>query len=151
MARKTHLRILGLASVGLWAAACGGPGAGDEVELTTANLVTSNALSMNALSMNALSMNALSMNALSMNALSMNALVSSKLTDPLAREFLKYVVSCALPDDASFDLSIGVGRPEVLDLARTAPRGPDDLYGRRPRGGLHGAHVGHHSTLRTQI
>src|ERR1700733_13208609 len=112
MARKTHLRILGLASVGLWAAACGGPGAGDEVELTTANLVTSNALSMNALSMNALSMNALSMNALSMNALSMNALstnalVASKLSDPLAREFLKNVVSCALPDDASFDLSIG--------------------------------------------
>jgi hypothetical protein len=111
MARKTDLRILSLGLVGLWASACGGPGAGQEVELTTANLVTSNALSMNALSMNALSMNALSMNALSMNALSMNALsmnalVASKLSDPLAREFLKYVVSCALDDDASLTMKI---------------------------------------------
>jgi hypothetical protein len=111
MARKTDLRILGLCSVGLWAAACGGPGPGEKVEVTTANLVTTNALSMNALSMNALSMNALSMNALSMNALSMNALsmnalVASKLSDPLAREFLKYVVSCALDDDASITMKI---------------------------------------------
>jgi hypothetical protein len=111
MARKTDLRILGLGLVGMWAAACGGPGPGEQVELQTANLVTMNALSMNALSMNALSMNALSMNALSMNALSMNALsmnalVASKLSDPLAREFLKYVVSCALDDDQSVTMSI---------------------------------------------
>jgi hypothetical protein len=111
MARKSCFRVLGLGLLGVWAAACGGPAPGADVEVQTANLVTSNALSMNALSMNALSMNALSMNALSMNALSMNALsmnalVSSKLGDPLAREFLKYVVSCALPADASFDLSI---------------------------------------------
>ena len=116
MARKSCFRVLGLGLLGVWAAACGGPAPGADVEVQTANLVTSNALSMNALSMNALSMNALSMNALSMNALSMNALsmnalsmnalVASKLSDPLAREFLKYVVSCALDDDASIKMTI---------------------------------------------
>ena len=42
--------------------------------------------------------NALSANALSANALSANALTATALRDPLAREFLKYVVSCALDD-----------------------------------------------------
>jgi hypothetical protein len=111
MARKSALRGLGFGILGIWAAACGGPGAAPDVESESAALVTSNALSMNALSMNALSMNALSMNALSMNALSMNALSMNALSmnglkDPLARQFLKYVVSCALPDDADIKLTI---------------------------------------------
>jgi hypothetical protein len=63
------------------------------------NALSANALSANALSANALSANALSANALSANALSANALTASALRDPLAREFLKYVASCALDDD----------------------------------------------------
>jgi hypothetical protein len=70
------------------------------------NALSENALSENALSENALSENALSENALSENALSENALVVSALTDPLARELLKYITSCALPEDAHFDLEI---------------------------------------------
>jgi hypothetical protein len=70
------------------------------------NALSANALSANALSANALSANALSANALSANALSANALVSEALEDPLAREFLSYVVSCALPQGAHFDLEI---------------------------------------------
>jgi hypothetical protein len=108
MARNTDLRVLGLGLVSIWAVGCGG---GPEIEETSDNALSMNALSMNALSMNALSMNALSMNALSMNALSMNALqsnalVADKLRDPLARELLKYVVSCALDDGDSVKLTI---------------------------------------------
>jgi hypothetical protein len=87
-------------------AAVGAVGCGTEMDdsevvqsaITTENALTMNALTMNALSMNALSMNALSMNALSMNALSMNALTMNALRDPLSRELLTYIVSCALED-----------------------------------------------------
>ena len=40
-------------------------------------------------------------------------------------------------------LGVVVGRTEMLDRARPAPRGPHDLHRGRPRSGLHGAHVGH--------
>jgi hypothetical protein len=72
----------------------------------TDNALSANALSANALSANALSANALSANALSANALSANALIANALRDPLAREFLKYVVSCALDDGD--DISVRV-------------------------------------------
>ena len=65
------------------------------------NALTANALTANALTANALSANALSANALSANALTANALTANALRDPLAREFLKYVVSCALDDGDS--------------------------------------------------
>jgi hypothetical protein len=87
------------------AAAVGAVGCGDgdlqEIQsaITEENALSANALSANALSANALSANALSANALSANALSANALTASALRDPLAREFLKYVASCALDDD----------------------------------------------------
>jgi hypothetical protein len=107
MARKTVFRSLGFGLVAIWAAACGGPA----VDVETSNALSSNALSSNALSSNALSSNALSSNALSSNALSSNALSSNALTaaaleDPLAREFLKYVVSCALPADQSVTIKV---------------------------------------------
>ena len=91
--------------------ACGGEPSPDDVSETEAaiestNALSANALSANALSANALSANALSANALSANALSANALTATALRDPLARQFLKYVVSCALPPDAR--LVIGV-------------------------------------------
>jgi hypothetical protein len=50
-----------------------------------------------------------------------------------------------------FDLAIVMSRAQVLDLARTAPRGPHDLHRGCPRSGLHRADVGHHSTLRARI
>ncbi|WP_437902704.1 hypothetical protein WME95_29545 [Sorangium sp. So ce327] len=92
-----------------------------ESELIAENGFLSNALSMNALSMNALSMNALSMNALSMNALSMNA--KSIIQNPgqsgaMARDLLRYVVSCSLRTDQTFSFSwtdsSGVIHPEVF-------------------------------------
>jgi hypothetical protein len=45
-------------------------------------------------------------------------------------------------------LGVIMGRTEMLDTARTAPRPPHNLHRRRPRAGLHGAHIGHHRTLR---
>jgi len=84
------------------AVGCGGETADDvdgvQSAVTEENALSANALSANALSANALSANALSANALSANALSANALTATALRDPLAREFLKYVVSCALDD-----------------------------------------------------
>src|SRR6185436_13745492 len=84
---------LGLAmTAAVLAVGCGGETADD------VDGVQSAVTEENALSANALSANALSANALSANALSANALTATALRDPLAREFLKYVVSCALDD-----------------------------------------------------
>jgi hypothetical protein len=110
MARKFDLRVLGFGLVGLWAAACGGP-AQPAVEqetaaLTTTNALTANALTANALTANALTANALTANALTANALTANALTANGLKDPLARELMKYVVSCALPADETLSMSI---------------------------------------------
>jgi hypothetical protein len=109
MARKSDLRALGIGLVTLWAAACGGPA--DDVELQTGAVLTENALTANALTANALTANALTANALTANALTANALTANALTanglkDPLARQFMKYVVSCALPADESISMSI---------------------------------------------
>jgi hypothetical protein len=49
-----------------------------------------------------------------------------------------------------FDLGVVVGRAQMLNLARAAPGRPHDLHRDRPRSRLHGAYVGHQSTLRTQ-
>jgi hypothetical protein len=107
MARKTVFRFLGLGLLAVGAAACGGPGVVEATDnALSANALSANALSANALSANALSANALSANALSANALSANALTMSALEDPLAREFLKYVVSCALPADKNVTISV---------------------------------------------
>jgi len=108
MARNTDFRVLGFGLLAFGAVACGGDPSVDELSANalSANALSANALSANALSANALSANALSANALSANALSANALTAAALEDPLAREFLTYVVSCALPADAVVDMTI---------------------------------------------
>jgi hypothetical protein len=80
----------------------------DEVQgaALSANALTANALTANALTANALTANALTANALTANALTANALTANGLRDPLAREFLKYVVSCALTSDQSLSMSV---------------------------------------------
>ncbi|MRG95760.1 hypothetical protein GF068_28155 [Polyangium spumosum] len=101
-----------------------------------------NALNMNALNMNALNMNALNMNALNMNGLDPNSL--SAIRDPgpngdLAREFVKYAVSCSLASDQSFDFTWAdaeeVEHPEsypgVLGLEPEWANGPLSLNGQR--------------------
>src|SRR5262247_3302287 len=108
--RSSHCFALGLVATAM-AAMIGCGEAGDDAEtitsaITVDNALSANALSANALSANALSANALSANALSANALSANALTSTALRDPLAREFLKYVVSCALDDGDGFSMRI---------------------------------------------
>jgi len=112
MLRNRSGRCFGLGLAAAVLAALVGCGeAGDDTEtvqsaITIDNALSANALSANALSANALSANALSANALSANALSANALTASALHDPLAREFLKYVVSCALDDGDGFSMRI---------------------------------------------
>src|SRR5262249_26310488 len=107
MVRQGIARFLGMGLLGVTFVACGGPGVdGVTSDALSANALSANALSANALSANALSANALSGKALSANALRANALTSAALHDPLARQFLKYVVSCALDEDASIQMTI---------------------------------------------
>jgi hypothetical protein len=89
MARNTDLGILGLALMGVAAVGCGGQE--PDVEVQTAAIETSNALTANALTA---------------NALTANALTANGLKDPLGRQLLKYVVSCALDDKDSITMSI---------------------------------------------
>jgi hypothetical protein len=93
----------------LAAAGCGGEAEEiDEVQgnALSANALTANALTANALTANALTANALTANALTANALTANALTANGLRDPLSRQFLKYVVSCALDEDQSISMVI---------------------------------------------
>jgi hypothetical protein len=102
---------LGLATTAaLFAVGCGGETVEDDDSVQSAvmidNALTANALTANALTANALTANALTANALTANALTANALTANGLRDPLAREFLKYVVSCALDDHDSISIRI---------------------------------------------
>jgi hypothetical protein len=109
-----HMRIcqaLGFTGLSLATLLAGCCAEVDDVSATSSaleatNALSANALSAHALSANALSANALSANALSANALSANALSANGLRDPLARQFLKYVVSCALPASSTINMSI---------------------------------------------
>ncbi|XXX77311.1 hypothetical protein WMF30_00865 [Sorangium sp. So ce134] len=113
-----------------------------EGELESDNGYFANALSLNALSLNALSLNALSLNALKPSTLTPTTLAA--ITDPgsngtLARELLRYVVSCSLRADQTFSFSwtdsAGVAHPEVYrgDLGyahwwATTPLGGGNSY-----------------------
>ena len=99
---------------------------GDDTEtvqsaVTTDNALAANALAANALAANALAANALAANALAANALAANALAATALRDPLAREFLKYVASCALDDDQRIVMRIDGRRYEFPGELGLAP------------------------------
>jgi hypothetical protein len=107
---------LGLAALGaLGPVGCGGEG-DDDAETIQAAITVENALTANALTANALTANALTANALTANALTANG-----LRDPLAREFLKYVVSCALDEDDSVAFKIDGKRYEFRGALGLAP------------------------------
>jgi hypothetical protein len=105
--RGLALGLFAAAAVG--AVGCGGEA--DDVEsvqsaITAENALTANALTANALTANALTANALTANALTANALTANALTANALRDPLSRELLKYVVSCALDEDDEVSIKV---------------------------------------------
>jgi hypothetical protein len=110
MALKHGSWLVGGSLCALSLAACGaadeGQTASAESSVLAENALTANALTANALTANALTANALTANALTANALTANALTANGLRDPLGRELLKYVVSCALP--AGSHLSVAV-------------------------------------------
>jgi hypothetical protein len=109
MARRSVLGVLGVAALVFSSAACGEieeTSAREEGAVLAANALTANALTANALTANALTANALTANALTANALTANALTANGLKDPLGRELLKYVVSCALPASAEISISV---------------------------------------------
>ncbi|WP_433926482.1 hypothetical protein AB3662_26540 [Sorangium cellulosum] len=122
-------RILALLAVPLMTVACIGAEIDEESEelvgedqsaITSENGNLPNALAPNALAPNALAPNALAPNALAPNALAPNALTALKnpgASGAQSREFMRYLVSCALRPDQTFSFSwtdsTGVVRPEV--------------------------------------
>jgi hypothetical protein len=79
-----------------------------EIGVAPGELLTANALNVNALNVNALNVNALNVNALNVNALSPTNLVAFQApstSGDLARQLLKYTVSCALDATQSFNLT----------------------------------------------
>lgn len=77
-----------------------------EQEVTIHNALTANALTANALTANALTANALTANALTANALTANSLTRGALRDPVSRELLSFIVSCALPEEDSIEVKV---------------------------------------------
>jgi hypothetical protein len=112
------MRIVGLCVLQLalaaFSTACGGEVPDDkgedesDVGIARSALVGGNALSYNALNLNALNLNALNLNALNVSAMSATNL--SAIRDPgsngtLARQLVKYAVSCALDPTQFFSFS----------------------------------------------
>ncbi|WP_272421831.1 hypothetical protein [Polyangium jinanense] len=142
------MRVLGRgAQLVVLAAALGGCTAEvgpeeDAVGVAEGEIVKTNALNVNALNVNALNVNALNVNALNVNALdpdSLSAIRNPGANGDLAREFVKYAVSCALNAGQTFEFSWtdaqGVEHPEVyvgaLGLSPDWHTGPLDLTGQR--------------------
>ncbi|WP_437534191.1 hypothetical protein WME79_08835 [Sorangium sp. So ce726] len=75
-------------------------------QVMTHNAFTTNALKASALTTDRLATDALTGNPLTSEAIASSSNVMSALRDPLAREFLKYVVGCALPDGQSVQVSM---------------------------------------------
>ena len=107
-ARSLALVLAAAALVG--AGGCGGE-TDDGVDSVQAALTAENALTANALTANALTANALTANALTANG----------LRDPLGREFLKYVVSCALDEDDSVSFRVDGKKYEFPGSLGLAP------------------------------
>jgi hypothetical protein len=74
--------------------------------IVTQNSLTANSLTANSLTANSLTANSLTANSLTANSLTANSLTAAALTDDKAREVLTYIVGCALPAGAHFDLTI---------------------------------------------
>ena len=68
--------------------------------------ITANAITANAITANAITANAITANAITANAITANAITANALKDPNGRLLFKYIVSCALPDTTTIDLTI---------------------------------------------
>jgi hypothetical protein len=119
--RRFALGLAAAAIVGL--VGCGE--VGDDTEtvesaVTIDNSLAANSLAANSLAANSLAANSLAANSLAANSLAANSLMVSALRDPLARQLLKYVVSCALDPDEDVSIRIDGRRytfPGELGLA----------------------------------
>jgi hypothetical protein len=74
--------------------------------VSISNGMTQNGLTQNGLTQNGLTQNGLTQNGLTQNGLTQNSLVQGALLDPLAREALTFIVSCALPAGQSIDVPV---------------------------------------------
>ncbi|MDC0741260.1 hypothetical protein [Polyangium mundeleinium] len=142
------MRVLGRgAQLVVLAAALGGCTAEvgpeeDAVGVAEGAIVKQNALNVNALNVNALNVNALNVNALNVNALDPNSFAAIRnpgANGDLAREFVKYAVSCSFHAGQTFEFTWideqnvehAEAYPGVLGLAPDWRAGPLDLAGQR--------------------
>jgi hypothetical protein len=73
--------------------------------------VSENSLTLNSLTLNSLTLNSLLNSSLSLSSFSTGSLATA-LEDPASRTVLKYIVSCALPANVNFDITVdGVDYP----------------------------------------
>jgi hypothetical protein len=99
LSRRTHI-IASLAAMSFaWIGCLGAPE--EAIGVIAEPVVT-----LNSLTTNSLTTNSLTTNSLTTNSLTTNSLTSAALEDPLARELLKYVVSCALPAGAQINVTV---------------------------------------------
>ncbi len=109
----------------------------ETVDEASSALVNGNALNFNALNFNALNFNALNFNALTANSL--EALLDPGADGALARQAMRYMVSCALTSSQTFTFvwtdALGILHAEIyagqLGLAPTWATGPLNLTGQQ--------------------
>jgi hypothetical protein len=127
MLRNSCIRASGVVGVALFALvgfACGAAPTDGTTSTTSAlvdNSLTANSLTANSLTANSLTANSLTANSLTANSLTANSLTANALRDPLSRELLKYVVSCALDDGDSISIKIDGARYEFDGSLGLAP------------------------------
>jgi hypothetical protein len=115
---------------------------GEAIGRSEGALIGENELSYNAINLNAINLNALNANAINLNALSPDNLAAIRDPGPtgdLARQLVRYAVSCALGGGQAFDFSwtdeAGVvheeSYPGLLGIAPSWATGPLNDDGRR--------------------
>jgi hypothetical protein len=101
---KPLFYAVALASLSL--PACSGTAGEEEGPIGTAEQAAQGHGSHGGVCHGSLTANSLTANSLTANSLTANSLTANALKDPLAREVLTYIVSCALPADQTLDVSI---------------------------------------------
>src|SRR6185312_13372510 len=100
-------RGLGLLCLATGAVACAQPDESASPPAVDIAAVTENGLTENGFVMNGFVMNGLTENGLILNGLAPGGVNADLLDDPLSRQFLQYVVSCALDDQQTLSFTAG--------------------------------------------
>jgi hypothetical protein len=136
-------------------AGCAAELGGEAIGSSSDALVSANDLSHNAVNLNAINLNAINLNAINLNAISpenLAAIQDPSPTGDLARQLVRYAVSCALQGDQSFDFSWTdeddvvhhESYPGLLGVAPSWATGPLNDAGQRMVSGCLAARVNYY-------